>query len=83
MNKICQSCGMKLSDEMRGKNDDGTSSEDYCRYCFPNGKFSKKETLEEMVESCIPFRIAAGVYSNEEEARQKISSELKKLKRWS
>ena len=82
MKQVCQSCGMVLSKELMGKSEDGTTNEDYCRYCFPNGKFSKDETLEEMVESCIPFRVNDGVYPNEEVAREKLLVELKALKRW-
>lgn len=79
--KICQSCGMELSDEsFYGKNSDGSKNTQYCKYCFPNGSFSKDETLEEMVESCIPFRIKN--YPDEETARTHITRDLLLLDRW-
>jgi hypothetical protein len=79
--KVCQSCGMDLSDEkFYGKNFDGSKNEKYCRYCFPNGTFSKDETLDEMVESCIPFRIKN--YPDKKTAREKIKKDLSLLERW-
>ena len=81
--KICQSCGMPLiADSDFGLNADGSKNEEYCCYCFPDGAFSKDETLEEMVESCIPFALKAGQYQDEETARQGLLSQLKTLKRW-
>ncbi|MDR2731406.1 MAG: zinc ribbon domain-containing protein, partial [Treponema sp.] len=51
-----------------------------CKYCFPNGAFSKDETLDEMVESCIPFRIKN--YPDKNTAREKIKNDLSLLGRW-
>lgn len=81
--RICQSCGMALFTENDfGKNEDGTPNKEYCHYCYPNGKFSKDETLEEMVESCIPFSMKAGEYADEGAARAGLLEQLGKLKRW-
>jgi len=45
------------------------------------GEFNKpNETLEEMVEICIPFMIKEGF--TEGQAREHLMSELKSLKRW-
>lgn len=81
--KICQSCGMPLiSDSDFGTNADGSKNEEYCHYCFSNGSFSKDETLEEMVESCIPFSLKAGEYPDQDTAREGLLRQLKVLKRW-
>lgn len=81
--RICQSCGMSLfTEDDFGKNEDGTINKEYCHYCYPNGQFSKDETLEEMVESCIPFSMKAGEYSDESAARVGLMEQLGKLKRW-
>ena len=37
--KFCQSCGMPLTEEILGTNADGTKNEDYCIYCYKDGKF--------------------------------------------
>jgi hypothetical protein len=79
--KICQSCGMDLPEEsFYGKNSDGSKNDNYCKYCFPNGEFSKDETLEEMAESRIPFRIKN--YPDEQTARENITRDLSLLGRW-
>lgn len=80
---ICQSCGMPLSSPADlGTNADGSKNTEFCRYCFQNGAFSKNETLQEMVESCIPFALQAGQYNDPESARRGLTEELKNLKRW-
>ena len=80
---ICQSCGMRMTkEEDYGKNSDGTASREYCKYCFQGGKFSRDETLEEMVESCIKFMLEDGECKTEEEARERLMSKLPKLNRW-
>ena len=37
--KFCQSCGMPLTEEVLGTNADGSKNEDYCMYCYKDGKF--------------------------------------------
>ena len=53
--KFCQSCGMPLNDENRGTNADGSKNEDYCMYCYQNGKFTNDCTMDEMIEFCAQF----------------------------
>ncbi len=53
--KFCQSCGMPLNDENRGTNADGSKNEDYCVYCYQNGKFTNDCTMDEMIEFCAQF----------------------------
>ena len=80
--KYCQSCAMPMgeTDEMYGYNIDGSKNEDYCKYCFENGKFTQECTMEEMIEICIPYMIKQGM--SEEEARKIMKNCLLKLKRW-
>ena len=81
--KICQSCGMPMLEEkLYGENEDGSKNKDYCCYCYPNGAFSKEETIEEMTESCIPFMLKDGTCKNSNEARTVLMSILPSLKRW-
>lgn len=81
--KICQSCGMSMVEEKYyGKNLDGTLCDEYCCYCHPNGRFSKDETMEEMIESCIPFLMEDSECKDKEEARVKLMEVIPKLKRW-
>jgi len=79
--KICQSCAMRMQDENSyGKNSDGTKTDKFCKYCYPNGSFSKDESLEEMAESCIPFRL--NDFPDEKTARECLTKEISQLERW-
>lgn len=78
---ICQSCGMAMHYSDHGKNADGSSSTEYCRYCYPNGSFSKNETMEEMIESCIPFYVGEE-FNSSAEAREYLTKLYPTLKRW-
>lgn len=83
---ICQSCGMPLSDEVYGKNADGSRNTDYCKYCFPNGEFSSEETMEEKIESNLQFldeqNKEDGTNLTPDEARAKMMEYFPTLKRW-
>ncbi len=82
MNEICQSCGMIMNSNEHGTNADGTVNADYCRYCYQEGRFGKDETMEEMIESCIPFRINDTDCPDAESARNKMMKTFPVLKRW-
>ena len=53
--KFCQSCGMTLTDDVLGTNADGSKNEDYCMYCYKDGKFLQECTMDEMIEHCSQF----------------------------
>ena len=40
MEKICQSCGMPITQrEQLGTNKNGSLNQNYCMYCYKNGSF--------------------------------------------
>lgn len=53
--KFCQSCGMPLTEQVRGTNCDGSKNDDYCIYCYKDGAFTGNFTMEEMAEYCSMF----------------------------
>lgn len=53
--KFCQSCGMPLNDEVLGTNTNGSKNEDYCMYCYKDGKFTNDCTMGEMIEFCTQY----------------------------
>ena len=56
MQKICQSCGMPMTDKsIYGTNADGSQNSDYCIYCYKNGAFTQDFTMDEMIEHCAQF----------------------------
>ncbi|MFV0401939.1 MAG: zinc ribbon domain-containing protein [Oscillospiraceae bacterium] len=82
MEKFCQSCGMPLEESVLGTNADGTKSQDYCQYCYANGAFVKEETMEQMIESCIPFMIEEHPQMSAEQAKAGMMEFFPTLKRW-
>ena len=43
---------MPLTEELLGTNADGSKNEDYCIYCYKDGKFLQECTMDEMIEHC-------------------------------
>ena len=79
--KICQSCGMPMeSEEMYGTNADGSISEDYCKYCYMNGEFIDKVSMEEYIGMCSQFGSQAGMTN--EEMKAYCEKLFPTLKRW-
>lgn len=87
MNKVCQSCGMKMSNcEAFGTNADGTKCEEYCTYCFQNGAFTTNCTMKEAIEKNLEYLEEFNRDSNtkftKEEARGEMLAYFPTLKRW-
>ena len=80
--KICQSCGMPMQAEQYGTNQDGSSNDKYCCYCFKDGEFAQKCTVEEMVEFCAPFEVEGGRAKTKEEAKKMLMAYFPTLERW-
>lgn len=82
--KYCQSCAMPMgdTDEMYGTNSDGTKNDDYCKYCYMEGKFTTDISMEEMIEVCVPHMVSANSGMSEDQARNMMREYFPKLKRW-
>lgn len=80
-NKICQSCGMPItSNDLLGTNTDGSINEDYCKYCYENGEFIDKVSMEEYIEMCSKYGMQAGMTN--EEMKLHCEKLFPTLKRW-
>lgn len=79
---VCQSCSMPIDkDEIIGTNADGSKNNDYCIYCYKDGKFTDNlSTLEEYTEFSLQFAEQAGM--TKEEMREHCNRVLPTLKRW-
>ncbi|HJJ32253.1 MAG TPA: zinc ribbon domain-containing protein [Methanocorpusculum sp.] len=78
-NQICQCCGMPLSKETISREPDGTPNEDYCKYCYSDGKFryiSMQQLIDFCVENVKPEQLT------KEEFRKFMSELLPQLKHW-
>ena len=75
---------MPLTDEVLGTNADGTKNEDYCMYCYRDGKFLQDCTMEEMIEHCAQFIGAVNEEKpiTKEEYIGMMKTYFPQLKRW-
>lgn len=84
--KFCQSCGMPLTDNDKGINADGSRNDDYCNYCYMNGRFTQDFTMEQMIEHCARFTDDINKWSGEnmtvEQAKEMMRQFYPNLKRW-
>ena len=78
-NKICQCCGMPLYDECFSHETNGDVNEEYCKWCYHDGKFTY-QSIDELIDACIPHMVAQGF--KEEQARAYMKEMLPKLKYW-
>ena len=56
---ICQCCGMPLDDETLSKQPDGEFNEDYCKWCYSDGRFTY-ESMEELIREGVDTFIEIG-----------------------
>ena len=80
--KFCQSCGMPLSPEILGTEENGTTNPHYCHYCYENGSFTGNMTMEEMIEFCVPHMVQAHPELTAEQARAQMAQFFPMLMRW-
>ena len=80
-NRICQSCGLPIiSSKQLGTNKDGSTNEDYCMYCYKDGEFIDKVTMNEYIEMCSKYGKQAGMTN--EEMKEYCTRLFPTLKRW-
>lgn len=76
---ICQCCGMPLDDASLSKEPDGGFNEDYCKWCYADGKFVYT-SLEQLTDFLVEHM------SNEnfppEQARSYFEAQLPTLAHW-
>lgn len=76
---ICQCCGMPLDDSAISKETDGTFNEEYCKWCYSDGKYTYGN-MEDLITFC------ADHMSNEnwtsEQVRAYMTDMLPKLNYW-
>lgn len=84
--KFCQSCGMSIDDSTFGKEANGSNNEEYCHFCYADGKFTKDCTMDEMIEHNLnylnEFNKDSEVKYSVEEARAAMKEYFPQLKRW-
>ncbi|MFH1500760.1 MAG: zinc ribbon domain-containing protein [archaeon] len=80
--KICQSCGMPMKEtEDFGSEEDGSKGEEYCRYCYQQGKFTSEISKDEWIERMIKLAVEK-MGMKQDEARKMAEHVIPGLKRW-
>lgn len=77
---ICQCCGMPLDDASISRETDGAFNEEYCKWCYTDGKF-----VYTNIGELIDFLAEQMTNDNcsKEQARTFLEEQLPKLKHWS
>ena len=79
--KICQSCWMPLeSHEQLGTNADWSLSQNYCIYCYKDGKFIDDVSMEKYIDMCSQYWAQAGMTN--EQMKKYCTKLFPTLKRW-
>lgn len=76
---FCQCCGMPLQDSLLSKEVDGSFNEEYCQWCYHDGKYTY-DSMDDLINTCIPHMVAQGF--KEDQAREYMRGMLPNLKYW-
>lgn len=76
---VCQCCGMPLEDGILSREPDGTLNEDYCQWCYTDGKF-----VYPNLDSLLDFlaQHMAGGGQTPDQVRDYFAAYLPTLKHW-
>ena len=78
---VCQCCGMPLNEDgMISKEQDGSFNEEYCKWCYEDGKFvyKSKDALLDFLLSHMPNP----EQTSDEDRRVQFNGFLSQLKHW-
>lgn len=76
---ICQCCGMPLDDSVISHEKDGSLNEDYCKWCYSDGKYMYSN-MDDLIEVCVKNMVSAE--HSEKEVREYLKSALPQLDYW-
>lgn len=76
---ICQCCGMPLEDSSISKETDGFFNEEYCKWCYADGKYMYHD-MNDLIEVCVDTM--ANEQSSPEQIRVYMKELLPKLDHW-
>ncbi len=76
---ICQCCGMPLDDSSISKETDGSFNEEYCKWCYADGKFVYT-SIEELIDFLSEHMSGEG--RTPEQVREYLGAMLPTLNHW-
>ena len=76
---FCQCCGMPLEDENISREPEGDFNEEYCKWCYADGKFTYAS-----IEALVEFMVShfSGEAFPPDQARAYCREQLGKLRHW-
>ena len=84
---FCQSCGMPMTSvDQFGTEKDGSTSPDFCVYCYKEGAFTEDVTMDEMIDHCVQYLDEFNKDSEKKFTKEEAIAQMKEffphLKRW-
>ena len=76
---VCQCCGMPLEDSIMSREPDGSFNEEYCKWCYTDGKFVYTD-LDSIISFCAEHM--ANEIQSPEQIRAYLGDCLSKLNHW-
>ena len=76
---VCQCCGMPLEDSIMSREPDGSFNEEYCKWCYTDGKFVYTD-LDSIISFCAEHM--ANESQSPEQIRAYLRDCLSKLNHW-
>lgn len=76
---VCQCCGMSLEDSSISREKDGAFNEEYCKWCYADGKFVYT-SMEELLEFLVQHM--SNQQWPQEQVRTYLEAQLPKLNHW-
>ena len=76
---VCQCCGMPLDDSVISKEVDGTFNEEYCKWCYIEGRFTYNN-MDDLINFCAEH-MANETWSSDQ-VRAYMKDMLPKLNYW-
>lgn len=76
---ICQCCGMPLDDSTLSREPDGAFNEDYCKWCYTDGKF-QYASKEQLIDFCVEHMATEAWPA--EQVRAHMEALVPNLKHW-
>ena len=75
----CQCCGMPLTDDIIGNDNDGTPNEEYCKWCYADGTYTYHD-MNSLIDVCVGHMVNENF--TEEQARAYMKQVLPTLDYW-
>lgn len=75
----CQCCGMPLDDTTVSKETDGSFNEEYCKWCYADGKFAYN-SMDELIDFLSEHMANENFTS--EQVREYLKTQLPNLNHW-